>query len=117
MRKPHVEGRVKHYLARQFVSEYELPPRADFVMNVPDKVEQKLERTQGTVKFFDKGKGYGFCRRNGAMDVWFHHRALQRAGLDEVAMGDQLEFDLVPVPGKGGKAINIVKLNGVQSCG
>lgn len=73
--------------------------------------KEQLERCQGVIKFFDKGKGYGFCKRQGALDVFFHAKSLERAGInvDEINKGggDTLEFDLVPVPGKGGKAINI----------
>ena len=73
--------------------------------------KETLERCQGTIMFFDKGKGYGFCKRQGALDVFFHAKSLERAGIDldtiNKSGGDLLEFDLVPVPGKGGKAINI----------
>ena len=70
--------------------------------------KEQLERCQGIVKFFDKARGYGFCKRQGALDVFFHAKSLERAGIDpSLTAGDKLEFDLVPVAGKGGKAINI----------
>ena len=70
--------------------------------------KEALERCTGTVKFFDKARGYGFCKRTGALDVFFHAKSLERAGIEPtIGPGDKLEFDLVPVAGKGGKAINL----------
>lgn len=68
------------------------------------------ERLQAQVKFFDKARGYGFLKRTGKLDVFFTDKALERAGIKDTQENDLLEFDLVPVPGKGGKAINIKKV-------
>lgn len=70
----------------------------------------KLERLQAAVKFYSRDKGYGFLKRQGKQDVFFVSKALTDAGLKDVKENDLLEFDLVPVPGKGGKAINIRKV-------
>lgn len=114
MRKPHMDLRSKKYAARQFVSDYELPPRQE--MEMPSNLSSNVQpsaRVEGIVKFFDKARGYGFAKRAGFPDVWFHAKALERASITELSPGDKIEFDLVPND-KGGKAVNIkiVSANG-----
>jgi len=65
------------------------------------------ERVQASVKFYSRDKGYGFCKREGKMDVYISQRALERSGVSQIKENDMLEFDLVPVLNKGGRAINI----------
>ena len=74
-------------------------------MSAKDKIA--YERIQAPVKFFAHERGYGFIKRPNKPDIWFTSKALERAGVSSVNENDMLEFDLVPVPGKGGKAINI----------
>jgi cold shock protein len=65
-------------------------------------------RVQGTVKFFNSDKGFGFATRDGDRDVFIHANELKRSGVEgPVKEGDQLEFDVVPVDGKGPKAQSI----------
>lgn len=73
------------------------------------KAEPVIMRCKGTVKFFDMGKGYGFCKQEGtAPDVFIHANELKRSGVvGGVKQGDKLEFDLLPVEGKGPKAAKI----------
>lgn len=59
------------------------------------------------VKFFSRDRGYGFLKRDKELDVFFTAKQLERAGIANIKENDVLEFDLVPVPGKGGKAINL----------
>lgn len=68
-----------------------------------------VERTAGTVRFFDEKKGYGFCKRNdGGPDVFIHASVLKKCGIvNGVKAGDVLEFDVNPVEGKGPKASEI----------
>lgn len=67
------------------------------------------ERSKGVVKFFNIEKGFGFCKRDGELsDVFIHANALKRSGIyDGVKAGDTLEFDVIPVDGKGPKADEI----------
>jgi CspA family cold shock protein len=66
-------------------------------------------REQGTVKWFNNEKGYGFISRNSGDDVFVHHSAIQGNGFKSLAEGDNIEFDIASGP-KGLQAQNVVKL-------
>lgn len=56
---------------------------------------------KGTVKFFNSQKGFGFIsREDGGEDVFVHISAVERAGLEGLAEGQQLQFNLVDRGGK-----------------
>ena len=62
---------------------------------------QVVGQGKGTVKFFNAGKGFGFIQRDeGGEDVFVHISAVERAGLEGLAEGQQLEFTLVDRGGK-----------------
>ena len=47
----------------------------------------------GTVKFFNSSKGFGFIAPDSGEDVFVHISALQRAGIDGLQEGDKVSFD------------------------
>jgi len=50
---------------------------------------------QGTVKFFNAQKGYGFIvQDNGGPDVFVHVSAVERAGMTALVEGQKLRFDI-----------------------
>ena len=62
---------------------------------------QVVGQGKGVVKFFNAGKGFGFIQRDdGGEDVFVHISAVERAGLDGLAEGQELEFQLVDRGGK-----------------
>ena len=66
-------------------------------------------KEQGTVKWFNNEKGYGFISRNSGDDVFVHHTAIQGSGFKSLNEGDTVEFETAKGP-KGLQAQNVVKL-------
>ena len=57
----------------------------------------------GTVKWFDRTKGYGFIQPDdNSKDVFVHISAVERAGYDDLRDGQKIEFELQT--GRNGKA-------------
>ncbi|MHB0859080.1 MAG: cold-shock protein [Anaerolineae bacterium] len=67
------------------------------------------EREQGTVKWFNADKGYGFIARDNGEDVFVHHSAIQSAGFRTLQEGQRVEFD-VEKDVKGLRAANVVEV-------
>jgi CspA family cold shock protein len=56
---------------------------------------------QGTVKWFNPTKGYGFIQpQEGGKDVFVHISAVERAGLSTLNEGQSVQFELVENRGK-----------------
>ena len=65
---------------------------------------------QGTVKWFNAEKGYGFISTdNGGGDVFVHFSAIQGDGFKTLKEGDRVEFDVVP-GAKGRQAANVTRI-------
>ena len=67
---------------------------------------------QGTVKFFNAEKGYGFIKPDdGGRDIFVHVTAVERAGLSTLAEGQRIAFEVEPdKKGKGPKAVDLVAI-------
>ena len=64
----------------------------------------------GTVKWFNSKKGFGFIAPDGGgADVFVHISALKQAGLDELNENDKVSFDVASEKGKNA-AVNIKKI-------
>jgi cold shock protein len=64
---------------------------------------------QGTVKWFNAAKGYGFISRQSGEDVFVHFSAIAADGYKSLNEGQAVEFDVVTGP-KGLQAANVVGL-------
>lgn len=67
------------------------------------------DRIQGTVKWFNSGKGYGFIAREGGEDVFVHYSAIQGDGFRNLEEGQRVEFTIVQGP-KGLQASSVTIL-------
>lgn len=68
---------------------------------------------QGTVKWFNDVKGFGFLSRANGEDVFVHHSAIKTEGYRSLKDGQVVEFDVVEGP-KGFQAENVRVVAGVS---
>ena len=63
---------------------------------------------QGTVKWFNNAKGYGFIKRSAGEDVFVHYKSINGEGYKTLKEGDTVEFE-VEQGAKGLQAVNVKK--------
>ena len=61
---------------------------------------------EGTVKWFNDAKGFGFITREGGPDVFVHHSEIQAEGFKTLNEGDKVTFEVVDSP-KGPRAARV----------
>jgi len=64
---------------------------------------------EGTVKWFNNSKGFGFIEQDGGKDVFVHHSSIQMEGFKSLEEGTKVRFDLVEGQ-KGPAAENVIKM-------
>jgi cold shock protein len=69
----------------------------------------KLSREQGTVKWFNAAKGYGFIQRQSGEDVFVHFSAIEAEGYKTLNEGQAVEFEVKQGP-KGLQAERVTGL-------
>lgn len=67
------------------------------------------EKEQGTVKWFNGSKGYGFIERDSGNDVFVHYNAILGEGFKNLNEGERVEFAVVQGQ-KGPQAQDVVKI-------
>ena len=66
-------------------------------------------KEQGTVKWFNASKGFGFIQRQSGEDVFVHFSAIQGDGYKSLTDGQAVEFEVTTGP-KGLQAANVTNL-------
>ena len=81
--------------------------------NIPANCREHKERLssmeQGTVKWFNGAKGFGFISRQQGEDVFVHFKAIVGDGYKNLNDGDRVEFEVERGP-KGLQATNVSKI-------
>ena len=69
----------------------------------------QMSRVNGTVKFFNHTRGFGFIQpEDGGKDVFVHVTALERAGIPAINEGDKVSFEIEDDRrGRGKQAANV----------
>ena len=66
-------------------------------------------KEQGTVKWFNASKGFGFIQRQSGEDIFVHFSAIQADGYKSLNEGQAVEFEVTSGP-KGLQAANVTSL-------
>jgi cold shock protein len=64
----------------------------------------------GTVKWFNADKGFGFITQESGPDVFVHYSAIEESGFKSLNEGDQVQFEVVAGP-KGPQAKSVKKVS------
>jgi CspA family cold shock protein len=64
---------------------------------------------EGTVKWFNDAKGFGFIEQDGGSDVFVHHTAIKAEGFKSLQEGARVSFEVVDGP-KGPAAEDVTQL-------
>jgi CspA family cold shock protein len=71
---------------------------------------EEVSMTQGTVKWFNSEKGFGFIAPDGgAKDVFVHHSEIQGSGFRSLEENQRVEFEISQGP-KGPQAVGVTAL-------
>jgi CspA family cold shock protein len=85
---------------------YALSPAAILLSRNSKTIETGNTMEQGTVKWFNDAKGFGFISRQSGDDVFVHFSAIQAGGFRSLQEGQTVGFDVTKGP-KGFQAENV----------
>jgi cold shock protein len=70
------------------------------------------ERVEGTVKWFNSEKGYGFIQQADGPDLFVHYSEIQGRGFRTLNEGDRVEFEITEGrKGKQASAVSVLEQN------
>ena len=73
------------------------------------RTQRSIEVKEGTVKWFNASKGFGFIEQDNGGDVFVHYSAIKTDGFKTLDEGARVQFEVVDGP-KGPAADNVVQL-------
>ena len=73
------------------------------------RIQKKMSKTVGMVKWFNNAKGYGFIEQPGEQDIFVHYSAISGDGYKTLIQGQEVEFEVTNGP-KGPQAENVQKV-------
>ena len=86
------------------------PPKPQFELSVKVNYTRNLrDMEQGTVKWFNDAKGFGFISRQNGEDVFVHYSAINSNGFKSLQEGQAVQFNVVKGP-KGWQASDVQPL-------
>jgi cold shock protein len=83
-------------VARGFTADPSGSARRRRIFKLPNQIEKDVSRMkeQGTVKWFNAAKGYGFIKRESGEDVFVHYSAIQGDGFKTLEEGARVSFEV-----------------------
>jgi CspA family cold shock protein len=76
---------------------------------VLNQLQRSKEVEEGTVKWFNASKGFGFIEQDNGGDVFVHYSAIKTEGFKTLDEGARVQFEVVDGP-KGPAADNVIQL-------
>lgn len=64
---------------------------------------------EGTIKWFNEKKGYGFIQQDNGQDIFVHYSSIAGEGFKTLVEGQRVKFD-IEEGAKGPKAVNVEKI-------
>jgi CspA family cold shock protein len=98
------EGVVQDSVSQRRPVEQRARPIADF---------GRVVKMEGTIKWFNNSKGYGFIGCENGPDVFVHYSGILGDGYRTLQEGDRVRFELLQGP-KGPQAASVVKIEGIE---
>jgi CspA family cold shock protein len=73
------------------------------------KEDLSLMSVEGTIKWFNEKKGFGFIQQDNGPDIFVHYSSIASEGFKTLAEGQRVKFD-IEEGSKGPKAVNVQKI-------
>jgi len=99
------EGECENFRQRVSVCDQVYLAKLEFSV-FPPSFQKEDAILEGTVKWFNPEKGFGFIERDGGEDVFVHFSAIQGSGFKTLEEGQKVEFEIVE-GAKGPQADNV----------